>query len=142
MKKLILLFCLFTFTALNSQNKASDIIGTYMNPEADGVIKIYENAGKYFGKIIWTKNPDRLDESNPDVTKRTQKRRGLVIMNNFKFDGDDTWEDGTIYDPKNGKTYDCKVTRDAKGNLDIRGFIGISLLGRTSHFTKIDFKEQ
>ncbi len=141
MKKLILLFSLFVFTTMNAQNKAGDIVGTYMNPEADGVIKIYESGGKYFGKIIWTKNPDKLDDNNPDVSKRTQKRRGLIFMNNFKFDGDDTWEDGTIYDPKNGKTYDCKVTRDAKGNLDIRGFIGISLLGRTSHFTKVDFKE-
>ncbi len=142
MKKLILFLCLFVATTLSAQNKAGDIIGTYMNPDADAVLKIYETNGKYFGKLIWTKNPNNLDSNNPDISKRTQKRLGLVIMNNFKFDGDDTWEDGTIYDPKNGKTYDCKVTRDAKGNLDIRGYIGISLLGRTSHFTKVDFKEQ
>lgn len=140
MKKLILLLILST-SMLCAQNKAGDIIGTYMNPDGDAILKIYETSGKYFGKLIWTKNPNNLDSNNPDVTKRTQKRLGLVIMNNFKFDGDGTWEDGTIYDPKNGKTYDCKVTRDAKGNLDIRGYIGISLLGRTSHFTKVEFKE-
>ena len=112
-----------------------------MNPDADAILKIYETSGKYFGKLVWTKNPTNLDSNNPDVSKRSQKRLGLVIMNNFIFDGDDTWEKGTIYDPKNGKTYDCKVTRDAKGNLDIRGYVGISLLGRTSHFTKVDFKE-
>ncbi len=141
MKKLILFLSLFVATTLSAQNKAGDIIGTYMNPDADAVLKIYETSGKYFGKLIWTKNPNNLDNNNPDVSKRSQKRLGLVIMNNFKFDGDDTWDSGTIYDPKNGKTYDCKVTRDAKGNLDIRGYIGISLLGRTSHFTKIEFKE-
>ncbi len=142
MKKLILLLAFFGLTAMNAQNKTGDIIGTYMNPEGEAVIKIFESGGKYFGMLAWTKNPDRLDENNPDVKKRTQKRLGLVIMNNFVFDGDDTWKDGTIYDPKNGKTYDCKVTRDSKGNLDIRGFIGISLLGRTAHWTKIDFKEK
>lgn len=141
MKKLILFLSLFVAVTLSAQNKAGDIIGTYMNPDADAVLKIYETSGKYFGKLIWTKNAGKLDDQNPDVSKRSQKRLGLVIMNNFKFDGDDTWEGGTIYDPKNGKTYDCKVTRDAKGNLDIRGYIGISLLGRTSHFTKIEFKE-
>ena len=83
-----------------------------------------------------------LDENNPDPKKRTQKRLGMVIMNNFVFDGDDTWEDGTIYDPKNGKTYSCKAERDAKGNLDIRGYFGISLLGRTTHWTKVDYKEK
>ena len=44
---------------------------------------------------------------------------------------------GTIYDPKNGKTYDCKVTRDEKGNLNVRGFIGISLIGRTTYWLKV-----
>ena len=136
------MFSLFAFTTMNAQNKAGDVVGNYMNQEGEAIIKIYETSGKYFGKLIWIKNPDRLDENNPDPKKRTQKRLGLVIMNNFVFDGDDTWEDGTIYDPKNGKTYDCKVTRDAKGNLDIRGFIGISLLGRTTHWTKVDFKEK
>lgn len=142
MKKLILLFSLFAFTTMNAQNKAGDVVGNYMNQEGEAIIKIYETSGKYFGKLIWIKNPDRLDENNPDPKKRTQKRLGMVIMNNFVFDGDDTWEDGTIYDPKNGKTYSCKAERDAKGNLDIRGYIGISLLGRTTHWTKVDYKEK
>ena len=142
MKKLLVLLSLFASISGFAQNKTGDIIGTYMNPDADAILKIYETSGKYFGKLIWTKNSNNLDSNNPDVSKRSQKRLGLVIMNNFKFDGDDTWDSGTIYDPKNVKTYDCKVTRDAKGNIDIRGFVGISLLGRTSHFNKVDFKEQ
>lgn len=141
MKKLILFLSLFVATTLSAQTKAGDIIGTYMNAEGEAVIKIYETSGKYFGKLIWSKKPEKLDENNPDPAKRSQKRLGMVLMNNFVFD-DDQWEDGTIYDPKNGKTYDCKVTRDAKGNLDIRGYIGISLLGRTTHWTKVDFKEK
>ena len=141
MKKLFLLICFFAYAALPAQNKTGDILGTYMNPEADAIIKIYENAGKYYGKLAWIKKPESLDSNNPDPAKKTQKKLGLVIMNNFVFDGDDTWEKGTIYDPKNGKTYDCKITRDTKGNLDVRGFIGISLIGRTSHWTKVEFKE-
>ena len=141
MKKIFLVLALLGFSYGFSQNKTTDILGTYMNPDADAILKVYESGGKYFGKLVWIKKPESLDANNPDPTKRSQKKLGMVIMNNFVFDGDDTWEKGTIYDPKNGKTYDCKVTRDTKGNLDIRGFIGISLLGRTSHFTKIDFKE-
>ena len=47
------------------------------------------------------------------------------------------WHKGTIYDPKNGKTYDCKVTREENGNLNVRGYIGISLIGRTSYWRKV-----
>jgi uncharacterized protein (DUF2147 family) len=61
----------------------------------------------------------------------------MNIMNDFIFDGKATWKEGTIYDPKNGKTYDCKITREANGNLNVRGFIGISLLGRTETFVRL-----
>lgn len=132
----ILLFCIFTFIA-TSQNKANDVIGNYVTPSKDGAIQIYESSGKYYGKVILNKDPSRLDVNNPDKEKRTRKTLGLNILNDFTFDGDDTWENGTIYDPKNGKTYSCKITRDPNGDLNIRGFVGVSLLGRTETFTKI-----
>ena len=59
------------------------------------------------------------------------------MLKDFVFDGSDMWHKGTIYDPKNGKTYDCKITRDEKGNLNVRGFIGISLIGRTGYWLKV-----
>jgi uncharacterized protein (DUF2147 family) len=130
---LILLFSLST----KGQAKAGDIVGNYMVPSKDGAIQVYEKAGKYYGKIILNKDPNKLDVNNPDKTKQTRKVLGLDILNDFKFDGDDVWESGTIYDPKNGKTYSCKITREANGDLNIRGFIGISLLGRTETFTKL-----
>lgn len=132
---------LFVFTMLNlislAQNKAGDIIGNYMVPSKDGAIQIYETNGKYYGKIVLNKDPNKLDINNPDKEKQKRKVLGLNILNDFKFDGDDTWENGTIYDPKNGKTYSCKITRNENGDLNIRGFIGFSLLGRTETFTKL-----
>jgi uncharacterized protein (DUF2147 family) len=60
---------------------------------------------------------------------------GTVILKDFKYSGK-TWEDGTIYDPKNGKTYSCIIKAKGLNNLDIRGYIGISLLGRTTNWTR------
>jgi uncharacterized protein (DUF2147 family) len=60
-----------------------------------------------------------------------------VILNDFVFDGDATWENGTIYDPREGKTYSCKITLKNKDNINIRGFIGLSLFGRTEMWTRI-----
>jgi uncharacterized protein (DUF2147 family) len=120
-----------------SQVRAGDIVGNYIVPSKDGAIQIYESKGKYYGKIILNKDPAKLDINNPDKEKQKRKVLGLDILNAFTFDGDDTWKDGTIYDPKNGKTYSCKITRNDNGDLNIRGFIGVSLLGRTETFVKV-----
>lgn len=135
----LIMFVLIHCTSLkfNAQNKAIDIIGNYIVPSKDGAIQIYEKNGKFFGKIILNKDPNKLDTHNPDKEKQNRKVLGLTILNDFVFDGGDLWKDGTIYDPKNGKTYSCKITRNANGDINIRGFIGISLLGRTEIFTRI-----
>jgi uncharacterized protein (DUF2147 family) len=140
MKKIFVILNLFFVSLLSAQTKANDVLGYYMNPTGEAILKIYEEAGKYAGKLVWMKNPEKLDKENPDKAKQTQKILGSTIMRNFIFDGE-IWKNGSIYDPKNGKTYDCKITRDEKGNLSIRGFIGISLIGRTDYFVKVNFKE-
>ena len=142
MKKLtFLLSIVLSQLALFSQNKAEDILGFYMSPSGKSILKIYENNGKYYGKPVWMKNPEKLDEKNPEKTKQTQKIMGSLIIRDFVFDGSKTWGKGFIYDPENGKTYDCKITRDDKGNLNVRGYIGLSLIGRTEYFVKVAFKE-
>lgn len=124
-----------------AQNKASDILGTYMNSKQDGIIKIFEKNNKYYGKLVWMNIPDRYDYLNPDTTKHKEKILGQIIMNNMVFDGKDTWKGGTIYNSKTGKTYNCIITSDEKGNLNFRGYIGISLIGQTAYFVKVNFKE-
>ncbi|MBN8692951.1 MAG: DUF2147 domain-containing protein [Bacteroidetes bacterium] len=142
MKKIIFSTSLFLFAIASlAQNKANDILGYYMSPSGKSILKIYENNGKYYGKPVWMKEPEMLDSKNPDVSKRNQKVFGSNAIRDFVFDGKDTWAKGYIYDPNNGKTYDCKITRDEKGNLNVRGYIGISLIGRTEYFVKVDFKE-
>ena len=62
---------------------------------------------------------------------------GMTILWGLKKDGD-TWAGGEIFDPKNGKTYRCKMTLSEDGkSLNVRGFIGISLIGRTQIWHRI-----
>ena len=68
---------------------------------------------------------------------RSRELVGLMILSGFVFDGDDTWEDGTIYDPREGKTYSCKMSLDGTNNLSIRGYMGISLFGRSETWTRV-----
>ena len=137
-KKTYLIISLSVISLLShAQIQAKSIVGNYVVPSKDGAIQIYESNGKYYGKITLNKDPNKLDANNQDSEKKKRKVLGLNILNDFTFDGDDTWENGTIYDPKNGKTYSCKITQNANGDLNIRGFIGFSLIGRSELFTKI-----
>ena len=136
MKNIFALILLFINMSVFSQN-ADAIIGNYMTDKNEGMVEITKRDSKYYGKLTWTKTPGKLDLNNPDKKQQTDKLAGKEILKSFDFDGKDLWHNGTIYDPKNGKTYSCKITRDEKGNLNVRGFIGVSLLGRTAFWVKV-----
>lgn len=145
---LILLFATATFFPAIAQNyKSNDILGSWLNEDKDAHILIYEEGGKYFGKLSWLKNPvdeetgePKKDKENPDEALRERTLKGLVILKNFEYDGDGEWDEGSIYDPKNGKTYSCYMELKSMDKLKIRGYIGISLLGRTSYWTRVKNK--
>jgi len=117
--------------------------GLWYNEEKSARIRIFRATDKkFYGKIDWLKVPEadgapRKDGNNPDAKKRGQPLLGLVILKGFHPAGENLYEGGTIYDPKNGKTYSCKITY--KGNvLDVRGYVGISLIGRTTTWTRAE----
>ncbi len=133
-----LVFMLPVLLGLNtiSNAQADPIEGIWMNEEKDAKIEIYKGRdGKFYGKIVWLKEPvengaPKLDKKNPKEAQRKQQILGLLILKKFEKDGN-TYDDGTIYDPQNGKTYDATITY--KGNtLALRGYVGISLFGRTT----------
>lgn len=150
MKKTITQITLITamvmaFVPLMAQNYTADaILGKWLNEDQDAHIEVYKDAGKFYGKIVWLKEPideetgkPKLDDENSDEQLQKRPILGLVILKDFIFDGDEEWEDGTIYDPKNGKTYDCYMEIDDDGILKIRGYIGISWIGRNTYWTRV-----
>lgn len=126
-----------SIASYSQTTNSEDIIGKYMTENNEGMVEIFKRDSKYYGKLVWNKTADKLDINNPDKTQHTVLIRGKELLKNFDYDGSGLWHNGTIYDPKNGKTYSCKLTRDEKGNLNVRGFIGISLIGRTSYWLKV-----
>ncbi|TAG56476.1 MAG: DUF2147 domain-containing protein [Cytophagales bacterium] len=134
MIKISFIVSFFVFTFGFSQTNSDKVIGTFWTPQKDGKIQIYKRKDLYYGKIFEGKNP-RKDTLNPDKSLRNRPVIGLEFMYNFKFE-DDIYEDGKIYDPESGKTYSCKMWLEGD-NLKIRGFLGISLLGRTEFFERI-----
>lgn len=138
---LVFLFSVCSHLSSLHAQHADDILGVWYNAEKTAKIEIYKQRSEYFGKIVWLKEPLRdgkpkLDIHNQDESLRKRPVMGLILLNNFVFD-EDEWEDGTIYDPKNGETYDCVITKT--GNiLYVRGYVGFSFIGRTTEWTKAD----
>ena len=126
-----------------AQVKADDITGVWLtHGDKPGKIRIYRNGDKFYGKIVFLQSPTEngkplVDKNNPDKSKQGSPLLGLELLTGFQFDKDE-WNDGHIYDPESGKTYSCTLSlKDAK-TLKVRGYVGISLLGRTEIWTRTD----
>jgi uncharacterized protein (DUF2147 family) len=102
-------------------------VGTWLTESGHGVVQIAECGDVLCGRIVGI---DR-DPGSPmptDVNGRPQC--GLTIISNEKPDADGTWL-GEVTNPRDGATYQAKLWVDSNGNLHLRGFIGIPLLGST-----------
>lgn len=147
MKKSIiyaLLLCLIIpLTLFSSDNNADKIIGKWQVGSGKAHIQIYKYGEKYAGKIAWLreplneKNQAKVDKNNPDASKRNNPLLGNVNMLGFEYDGDNTWNEGTIYDSENGKTYSCNIKMINDNTLEVRGYIGISMIGRTDTWKRV-----
>lgn len=141
-KKLSFIFFLsFCVVAAFGQNKDA-VLGKWLNATSEGQIEIYKRADKYFGKLIWIKEPNdekgkpKTDQKNPNANLKSKPILGLEILKDFVFE-DGKWTDGTVYDPKTGKTYSCNLSMKENGQLSIRGYIGVSLIGRSETWKRV-----
>jgi uncharacterized protein (DUF2147 family) len=145
LKKFFILGFFLTLTLSSFSQKIDDVVGVWINPAATGKIKIFRTGDYFYGNLVWIDKPlddkgnPRLDDKNPDVSKRSRKLQGLLMLTGFTFDPNSkVWENGQIYDPKSGKTYSCKMTMNSNGELDIRGFIGLSVIGRSETWKRVE----
>lgn len=106
--------------------------------EAKSIVEIYEQNGKYYGKIVDILNPAKKNATcvNCKGTNKNKPIKGLVIIKDLVKDGDE-YNDGEILDPSKGKEYSCTITLDGKDKLEVRGYMGISLLGRSQTWTRV-----
>ncbi|HLS95674.1 MAG TPA: DUF2147 domain-containing protein [Sphingobacterium sp.] len=137
MKSLMTTCCALLVSIFAFAQNADPILGKWQNPSGEGKIEIYKKGDKYFGKLYWIKDANKKDQKNPDAKLRNRKIQGLEILSGFTRDGQN-YSGGQIYDPKSGKTYSCKMTVKGPDKLDIRGYLGVSLLGRTETWKRIE----
>ena len=121
---------------------AQDVVGKWKLEDGTAIVEVYKQGDVFNGKIVWLQNPTEpdgtpaKDENNPDAKLRSRQLLGLNMLSGLKKDGGE-YTGGNIYDPGNGKTYNCsmKVEGDVlkvRGSLDKRG-----LLGRTMDWFRV-----
>lgn len=147
-------------SAAAQESAAGKILGKWYTEDEESIVEIYEakardGQDRYYGKIVWLAEP-LYEADDPEAGKPKRNREsaeedeqddpilGLQVLKGFVYNADDVqWDSGTIYDPNNGKNYKC-VIKYAKDNsvsggerLDVRGYIGVPALGRTTAWTRV-----
>ncbi len=114
----------------------------------DSIFEVYERDGALYGQIRALSNPvydpgeregldgqPRMDTENPDPALQSRPLLGLHMFSDYAFDGSQ-WQ-GVIYDPESGNTYQSQMKINRKGELEIRGYIGMPMFGRTARFEPV-----
>lgn len=141
MKAIIILVLSIGFVSNNlfaqDRNALDAIVGTWLVQDGSAKVKIEKSSGKYSGKLVWIKSTNDksgkplTDSKNPDKSLQSRQQLGLSLLQNFIYVGENVWTNGSIYDPDSGKTYSCKITMKNNDTMEVRGYVGISLFGRT-----------
>ncbi|MFO7658880.1 MAG: DUF2147 domain-containing protein [Bacteroidales bacterium] len=143
MKKITLLLSLLLIAKFAVFAQSDDILGIWLTDEDKSQVRIFKATnGKYYGKIEWLKvDKDKKDIENPDPGLKDKPVLGLTILKGFSYNEDKKqWSGGTIYDPKEGKTYDCYMWFEGDNNvLQIKGYVlGMKFVGRKTTWRKED----
>jgi len=127
---------------------SDDILGPWKTEGGDSQLELFRCGEKICGKIIWLKVPNYIDSTdgpvgqtkvdikNPDPALRKHPILGLQVIKGLTDKGDQRWGNGICYDPETGKSYKCKMQLVSPGRLELRGYIGISLIGRNFSLTR------
>lgn len=124
--------------------QGANILGRWQTEGGKSHVQISQ-CGQYLcGQIVWLREPNRpdgqpkVDLKNPDQSKRAQKIIGLQMLWNFVKSSDpNEWEGGRIYNPEDGDTYKSTLTLRRDGKLEVRGYVGISLLGKSQYWERV-----
>jgi len=143
---LLMVLLLTASTALGAV--PDNVLGLWKTDGGDSQLDLFRCGDKICGKIVWLKTPSyidsndgpvgkiKVDRKNPVPALRKRPILGLQVMKGLTATGDSRWEQGLCYDPESGRSYKCNMQLKSPDRLDLRGYIGISLIGRTFSLTR------
>lgn len=120
----------------------SAVLGFWMAESKKLAVEIYPCEDNLCGKIAWLAKPYRKDgkvkrdDRNPNTALRDRPYCGIEVIRNLKAKNNGTWENGRVYYPKKGETYNIDIELNGNNRLDLRAYLGIRLLGKSETWTR------
>ncbi|MEM7058169.1 MAG: DUF2147 domain-containing protein [Pseudomonadota bacterium] len=144
MKPLLSLAVVFGLThslALTEQPDAAH--GYWLTQNGKAIIHMVPCGAQTCGQMVWTASPRdeagklKLDVKNNDDALRARPVCGLQLVGGMKLKDAGSWQDGWIYNPRDGETYSAEISAVSADELKVRGFLGIKLLGKSQIWTRV-----
>ena len=116
--------------------------GVWLDDTGDGAVEIAPCGKALCGRIVWLKSPVAADGApltdgrNPDPKRRARPICGLDVIGDLKRQRNGSWDDGWIYDPKDGKSYDLELKLRGPDRLVVTGYMGVKFLSETFLWTR------
>jgi uncharacterized protein (DUF2147 family) len=136
-------FSLLVFFAMIFSGHSQTVLGKWKTVdddtgEAKSIVEVYEKSGKIYGKVVEILRADHKKDvcSKCEGAEKNKPIVGMIIINGLKKE-DSEYNGGTILDPESGKKYKCYITLESADKLKLRGYIGLSIMGRTQIWTRV-----
>jgi uncharacterized protein (DUF2147 family) len=136
-------FGLVVFFAMIFNAQSQSVLGKWKTVddetgEAKSIVEVYEKGGKIYGKVVEILRTEHKKDvcSKCEGADKNKPILGMVIISGLKKE-DSEYNGGTVLDPQNGKKYKCYITLESPDKLKLRGYIGLSIMGRTQYWTRV-----
>jgi uncharacterized protein (DUF2147 family) len=148
---IMLLFILCAGNGIATTSNCDQIIGMWMASEKNIVVQVYKDGDSFKASIVWFDDSDdktrpmdaRLDYKNPDKTLRTRKVLGMQVLKNLEYKASsNSWENGVIYDAKNGHEWNSCASIDNEGVLKVTGYWHFKFIGKSMKFSRVSSTER
>ncbi len=148
----LLLLCIALALPAVTWSASPTPVGFWLIQDGSAVVRIEESGGRLSGRTLWMQEPNypagdtqgragkpKVDEFNSDPANRARKRLGMQVVWGFSPPNDKgVCEDGQVYDPRSGKTYSGTITMVGSDRLELRGYVLVSMIGKTTTWTRVD----
>jgi|SRR5688572_31737899 len=137
------LFLLFILLAgFNSHDEARKLVGIWESEEKNLQIEMFEDDSGFAGRMIYFKcSSDEImrtskDTENPDKHLTNRNLLGLKLVTSLEYQGNGVWDDGKIYDPNSGNTYEARIQLTGPNSAIVRGYWMHRWFGRSMVFNR------
>lgn len=129
-----------------AQSGSDEIVGEWMSEQHNCAVQVYKEGNSYKAILIWFDDTDdpahpmatRLDYKNPDKRLRNRKVLGMNVLRSLSYRSDtNSWEDGIIYDAKNGHEWNSCAKLDTDGALKVTGYWHFKFIGKSMRFKRM-----